>query len=122
MSNPNLNPKQFLYHGTVHPFKEGDLVTPQGGHGDSQYAWATPHLEEAHSRAKDWVNYSWEDKKKVNPTWNTPGGKKFDEYAAETPPRVYTVEPIGEVEPAGEHTGEGPVKSRVGFRVIKQVR
>ena len=121
--HPDNVGKQFeLFHGTAHPFKPGDLVTPQGMHGDSQYAWATPHIDYAQSRARDAVNFTWEDKKKVNPTWNYPGGKQFHEYAAETPPRVYKVEPIGETEPSGEYEDEGNVKSRAGFRVIKQVR
>jgi hypothetical protein len=68
------------YHGTVHPFKPGDVVKPMG---DESHAYATPDIEYAHRRARDWVNYSWEDKKKVNPIWNYPGGKQFDEYAAE---------------------------------------
>jgi hypothetical protein len=108
-----------LFHGTVHPFKEGDSVTPQG---DEPFAYATPNFNYALQRGRDWVNYSWEDAKKVNPTWNTPEGKHFDEYAAETPPRVYEVEPIGPVESASQEDYEGNVKSRIGFRVVKQVK
>ena len=119
--HPDNIGKQFeLFHGTVHPFKEGDLITPQG---DDKHAWATPDISYAHNRARDAVNFTWEDAKKVNPTWNTPYGKQYDEYKAETPPRVYQVEPIGHFEKAtGDFEDPGNLKSKVGFRVVKQVR
>jgi len=107
-----------LFHGTVHPFKEGDLIVP--GPRD-EYAYATHHFDYAHGRAEQAVNFSWEDLKQVNPKWNTPGGKQFDEYEKETPPRVYQVEPVGETEDASQ--GEFKhVKSKQGFRVVKQVK
>jgi hypothetical protein len=110
--------KQFkhLFHGTVHPFKEGDMITPQG---DEPYAWATPDKGYAQDRARDSVNYSWEANKKKNPDWNTPGGKQYKEYRAETPPRVYQVEGLGDESPHPDNPSG--IYSKKGFRVVKQV-
>ena len=109
---------EILYHGTVHPFEPGDVITPKekGGH-----AYATPDIDYALRRAKESVNFSWEDAKKVNPTWNTPGGKQYDEYKAETPPKVFEVRPIGTPEATGDFEDEGNVKSKLGFTVVRQV-
>jgi hypothetical protein len=107
-----------LFHGTVHPFKEGDIIKPMGG---EEYAFATHHFDYALGRAEQAVDFSWEDLKKVNPTWNRPGGKQYDEYERETPPRVYQVEPIGDVQPDKQERFQH-VKSKQGFRVVKQVK
>jgi hypothetical protein len=108
-----------LFHGTAHPFKEGDIVN--GAVAEDNYAYATPDIGYANRRAHEAVPYLWEDLKKVNPEWNTPKGKQYDEFAKETPPRVYQVEPIGEVEDASQGEFKN-VKSKQGFRVIKQVK
>jgi hypothetical protein len=108
-----------LFHGTVHPFAPGDVVAPRERGGD---AYATPDIDYAHRRAKEAVNFSWEDAKKANPTWNTPGGKQYDEYKAETSPKVFEVRPIGTPEATGDFEDEGNVKSKHGFTVVRQVR
>jgi hypothetical protein len=110
-----------MFHGTVHPFKPGDTIEARSGGWSDGYAYATPSVEYAQRRAEQAVNFTWEDLKKVNPTWNKPGGKQFDDYEAETPPRVYQVEPIDEPEPYGQ----GDIthyRSKKGFRVVKQVK
>lgn len=108
-----------MFHGTVHPFKEGDIVKPMR----EDYAYATPDIDYARRRADQQVDYTWEDLKKVNPTWNKPGGKQYDDYDAETPRRVYQVEPVdpSEAESTGQGEDRGHLRSRKGFRVIKQV-
>jgi len=115
--NANLGP---MFHGTVHPFKPGDIVEPRKGNP----AYATPDIDYAHQRADQAVDFTWEDLKKVNPTWNKPGGKQYNEYEAETPPRVYQVEPLDPEEVQTTSHGEdlGNFVSQKGFRVIKQVK
>jgi hypothetical protein len=119
MTSPETLGHQFdgvpLYHGTIHPFEPGDVIRPQGR---ETYAYATPDMSVAHSRATDQVSISWEDNKGLNPTWNRPGGKQWDEYEAETPKRVYRVEPVGGV--AGTHP-HGHAVSPFGFRVVERV-
>lgn len=114
--NANLGP---MFHGTVHPFKEGDIVKPMR----EEYAYATPSIDYARGRAEQQVDYTWEDLKRVNPTWNKPGGKQYDDYDAETPRRVYQVEPVDheEAEATSHGDDQGNVRSRKGFRVIKRV-
>lgn len=107
-----------LFHGTAHPFKEGDIVNPGSQDG---YAYATPDIDYANRRAHQAVPFLWEDLKKVNPDWNTPNGKQYDQFKEETPPRVYQVEPIGETEDATQDEFKN-VKSKQGFRVVKQVK
>jgi hypothetical protein len=100
-----------LYHGTIHPFSVGDIVKPQGGEGDGEYAWATPREGLAHERAKDWVGYGWNDYSKNN------RGAHYEEWEKNNPPRVYKVEPIGDTE-VDDNPEYPSVKSRAGFRVI----
>jgi hypothetical protein len=120
MAERNANFKSSaLYHGTLHPFNIGDVVEPR----NSDYAYATPDVEYAlnhvdraiHSRA-------WEAAKRANPTYNTPGGKQFHEWAAEQEPKVFQVEPLGEVESTGFGDDKGNVMSTAGFRVVKRVK
>lgn len=96
-----------LYHGTVHPFQVGDVVTP----GEDGKAWATSDLGVAHDRAKQWVGFKWNDLTREGKNTN------YGEHEKNTPPRVFKVEPIGEVE---EHDSDDyrAVSSKKGFRVL----
>jgi hypothetical protein len=108
-----------LFHGTAHPFRKGDIVVP----GNDGYAYATPDIKYAQYRAEQAVPFLWEDLKKQNPTWNKPGGKQYDEFAQENPPRIFQVEPIDEIESTDNTGGDkGNVMSKKGFRVVKQVK
>ena len=111
-----------LFHGTVHPFKPGDMITPDPQH--HEHAYATESVDYAKDVAHNRVYNSWEDKKKENPTWNMPGGKQWKDYQAETPPRVFQVAPASDMEDASKEGG-GDAKhyrSRTGFRVIKEIK
>jgi hypothetical protein len=107
-----------LFHGTVHPFQIGDIIEPRNGNP----AYATPRLEYAESHADRALNQYWEQAKRENPTYNKPGGKQYDEWEEENPPKVFQVEPIDEHEDTGTGEDKGNVKSTKGFRVIKQVK
>jgi len=100
-----------LYHGTVHPFQVGDVVEPREDHDGEKRAWATSDLGVAKDRAKDWVNYKWNDlsREGKNRSWS--------EHQKNTPPRVFRVEPLGDVE---QHDSEDykAVSSKKGFRVL----
>lgn len=101
-----------LYHGTIHPFSVGDVVTPRGVWGDG-YAWATPNVDVAKRRGEDHVNYGWSDAvKEANKKGELISPSKWE---AENPPRVYIVEPVDADE--AETTEHGHARSRKGFRV-----
>jgi hypothetical protein len=111
---------QILYHGTVHPFEVGDLVTPQKG---DPHAYATPSLEYATTHAKKSLDSYWRKAKSENPSYNTPFGKQYYEWEKENPPKVFQVEPVGEVEDTNNTGGDkNNVMSSEGFRVVKQIR
>ena len=108
-----------LFHGTVHPFKIGDVVTPMNG---DLYAYATTDVDYALDRAKRSLDSYWYRDKRNNPTYNTLGGKQYDEWENENPPKVFQVEPLDSTENTGfANEDKGNVKSTKGFRVIKQV-
>jgi hypothetical protein len=110
-----------LYHGTVHPFQAGDVVKPGE---DREFAYATTNLDYARTHADRRLSSYWEKGKQQNPTWNRPGGKQYDEWEKENPARVFEVEPIGEPEPTSSRDLEdkGNVKSKKGFRVVREVK
>lgn len=110
MTSPENIGRQFahLFHGTVHPFKVGDLVRPRH---PTVYAFATTDADKARSRAYDAVSYAWSDAVRANPEL------RYDDWEKANPPRVFSVEPIGETE-VHEH---GHIISKHGFRVTGEV-
>jgi hypothetical protein len=106
--NSNLGP---MFHGTVHPFKEGDVVEPRNGNP----AYATPDLEYAiqHAGKREDVEYN-----RV-----AASGKPEDHAkAALITGKVFQVEPLDSTEETGAGDDKGNVMSQKGFRVIKQVK
>jgi hypothetical protein len=99
-----------LYHGTIHPFEVGDIISPRG---EDQYAWATPELRYAKERAADWTHYGWNDHVRENPQADP------REFAKSNPARVYEVEHLGD---AFFHPdNKDAVASKSGFRVIRRI-
>ena len=93
-----------LFHGTSHPFNEGDLIEPRLIDPDSPYArpsdakaWATPDANSAFRF----------------------GSRKTGRAAL-----VFQVEPVDSGEPKflNDDPNSGQVFSKKGFRVVKQVK
>lgn len=105
--NSNLGP---MFHGTVHPFKPGDIVTPQG---DEPYAFATPDLDYAteHADHRETAVYS-RLTRDMRP--------ESHKAAAGITARVYQVEGLGDEWVHPDNTDA--VVSTAGFRVVKQVK
>src|SRR5713226_222825 len=109
-AHDNLSPQQF-FHGTRHTFKPGDELTPQKavehanyGETDHDYVYAHPDNVQAYKFA------SMADQHKAQAAGDKTGA-----------PRTYEVAPMGDVEPDEDYEGEqGSVRSRAGFRVIRQ--
>jgi hypothetical protein len=96
------NLSQQLFHGTAHPFKEGDAVLPNSGlfKGSTGTAFSTTDYEAAKSYAKERAERE---------------GTLFGQ--------VYSVEPIGEkTAPTADRIGpKTVVTSQKGFKVKKHV-
>ena len=119
--NPNLGP---MFHGTAHPFKEGDIVLPPKTAGVysvwkandpegeivdkdvDEKAYATTSLE--------WAQRFASEADRHNNFWTRkPEDKGF----------VFQVEPVDANEPEVNHGRDyTEIKSRKGFRVVKQVK
>ena len=111
-ASDHLNPK--LFHGTAHPFKEGDLVVSPEARNvevnehrknvmkDAGYVYATTDRNEAARFA----------------------GVQAERVGAD--PLIFEVEPTGEVEKSGVDFGGGDpgvhIRSRAPMRVLKQVK
>lgn len=100
-----------LYHGTVHPFKVGDIVIPQG---DEPYAWATPHSDFAKEMVTDAFHQKWHDHLRENPDAD------LQEFSKHNTPRVYEVEHLGDAR-FHPYYGDTSVVSPTGFRVIRRI-
>lgn len=107
-----------LYHGTIHPFEIGDVVTPSyGGGHDSEYAWATSDRESAENYARAAQDSKWSERMKQ--------GERLDypQHKEEHPQRVYEVQALGdEFATDPNRLQEGTVQSRKGFKVVKRVK
>jgi hypothetical protein len=111
----NLNKNQFYFHGTTHEFNEGDELTPQPFtlHGPStgKHVYMTDR-----DFAEEYAEFAAEQRGDVDPNLR---------YV----PRVYMVEPIGEVEvdPSGmsylddDGNETTPDRRAAKARIVKKV-
>jgi len=98
-----------LYHGTTHPFKVGDMITPQG---DSPYAWSSASSDYAQEMVNDSFQHKWYDHLRENPNAN------LEEFSKNNTPRVYEVEHLGDARFHPYYSGTSIVSS-TGFKVVK---
>lgn len=108
-ASDHLNPK--LFHGTAHPFKEGELVTS-----------AESRNVEVNEHRKDVMK----DAGYVYATTDRNEAARFASVQAEragAEPLIFEVEPTGDVEKSGVDFGQGDpgvhVRSRAPMRVVK---
>jgi hypothetical protein len=103
-----------LFHGTAHPFKEGDIVLPAKTAGVYSY-WKAADPE------GKVVDLDVDEKAYATPSLDW--ARKFAKVDSHTPGYVFEVEPLDndEVE-TKPGTDYDEVKSRKGFRIVKQVK
>lgn len=116
--------RQFLYHGTVHPFEEGDTVLPRATTGQS-----TIYKTEAEHEAEG--RYSMQGVNDENYAFATDSASLAKDYAARRAteiggnPLVYQVSPVDPEDVGGDEYGEWgggrAVKSQKGFKVVKRL-
>lgn len=117
----HLNQAQFYYHGTRHPFNEGEHITPAGAaqfpnyaETDSEYVHVSTDPGHAHKFA------GISDRFQAERRGHEMGLGPKANYS----PKVYRVAPLGQVEPdedAGldfEGAEETSFRSQHGFRVL----
>lgn len=112
-ASDHLNGQQF-YHGTVHAFEPGEVLTPAG----AEAAGRNEHNDEPgyHDHVfftpskKDASMYAW--------------GRAFNQPPERQSPvgRVYAVKPMGDYERDPGAHNKGGMRTREGMQVVKEVR
>ena len=100
-----------LYHGTVHPFQIGDVVSPIQSSSGNAEAFAGKDMDLAYKYAEH-----------KSRTGETGTGKQIP-GAKGAEPRVYRVEPVDASEDLTSHGyPEGFYVSQKGFKVVERVK
>jgi hypothetical protein len=116
-ANDHLNDDQF-YHGSRHPFKPGDKLSPEMGarhanygETDSDYVYGTKDVGRAYKFAQDASAFSAQARGEAMGL-----GSKPETYA----PKVFKVQSLGGHEP-DEDWGEGDSwRTPRGFQVLER--
>ena len=113
--------KEHFYHGTRHPLREGDVITPAGAAKFANYAETDPsyvHVSTNNAHAYRFAGMASEmQAQHRGSAMGLPANTSYG-------PKTYRVEPLGHVEPdedAGldfEGAEETSFRSQHGFRVL----